>query len=106
MKYIELSTPYGDYYIIREDGCITHNHYGKEPQFSGQWKVEGIRHVIRTNDFIPLTSLFDPSVINRITWLFKNGHPQWTIEDRDHGTSRRWGNTNVHGIRGMTLVEK
>ena len=67
------------------------------------WKLLGIRHTKRTNDFISfdmLVTLLESG--ERLEWLYKTSrNPQWTVEDRDYGTRRTWGNTRSHGIAGM-----
>jgi hypothetical protein len=98
-KTLTVWTPYGDYYKVNEKGEIKSNNLD---DFSPDWKLLGIQHVKR-NDFISLEFLFRGDIPPALT--YKNGNPQWTIRDLDHGTVRVWGNTTVHGIRGITLTD-
>ena len=104
MKVLRFSTPYRPYskvYTVYPDGCITSENWRKP---SGQWKLVGIRHVRKTSLFIPLERLLtgDWSFLQDGRWRFKtSGNPQWTVEDLDHGTRRRWG----RGIHSMWFEE-
>ena len=99
-----LRTPYCDQYVVDlATGNITQDRYGIEPHFSGQWKFVAFRHVKR-NESVSLKSIQnDPTILDRITLKYKNGHPQWTVVDLDYGTTRMWGNTNVHGISSIKI---
>jgi hypothetical protein len=104
MDIIKLSTPYGDHYNIDlANGNIWQDRDEIEP--SGQWKFAGFAHVKR-NTFISLEKIQrDPALLSHIkTW--KNGNPQWTVADIDHGTSRIWGNTKHHGVLSVYLVKE
>jgi len=107
---LDIRTPHGGSYRVREDGAISRRmDDGTWLAPSGQWTLRGIRHVKRTTEFIPFARLTE----RRLATLeprFKNGKPQWTVCDRDHGTDREWGNTSHHGIAwivwtGMTEAE-
>jgi len=92
-------------YHIHENGDIQRlDLYPSHEKFqaSGQWTMQGIRHVKR-NDFIPLASLFDgvPEELNGSSLRYKNGNPQWRVQDLDYGTTRVWGD----GIADFRLIE-
>ena len=96
MKLI-IRTPYGETYFINEKGEIA---YPGNLTPSGNWKLLGLVHVKRTS-FYSLDDLLNgvfPSPL-----LYKNGNPQWTVVDLDHGTRRQWGNTKYHGVKTITL---
>ena len=98
-----ITTPRYDTYYVDENGCITRDiqYTNQSPLVrtkpSGEWKLVGVRHV-RKNIFIPLSKLTQEK-IDSIQWLYKNGNPQYTVVDLDHGTHREWGNTKYHGIK-------
>ena len=98
---ISLRTPYGDRYIIdTESGNIA-----REGQsFSNAWKFVGLSHVKR-NEIIPLKAL-TPERVRMMEFRYKNGNPQWTVRDTDHGTTREWGNTRVYGVAGMSYLDE
>jgi hypothetical protein len=59
--------------------------------FSGGWKFVSFRHVKR-NEWVSLKKIQDdPTILERIDWLYKNGRGQFTVRDVDHGTTREWG---------------
>ncbi len=101
MKKLKLLTAYGDRYIIHENGDIERTDMDHKP--SGQWKLLGIQHV-KSSRYIPLSDLWAIN-LNAFGWLYKNGHPQWTVRDLDHGTTRVWGNTVFHGIKSIWEVK-
>lgn len=98
---MQITTPHGNRYLVnRSNGNITRTDIpGFKP--SGQWRMLGIQHVKR-GEFIPL-SLLTPARVKKLTLLYKNGHPQYTVRDWDHGSVRTWGNTHYHGIRSITF---
>lgn len=100
MKLI-LSTPRGNYYQIDP---ATGNITQEGQSFSNQWKMLGIKHVSK-NLFIPLAKL-TPEFLKTLPLRYKNGNPQWTVRDLDHGTAREWGNTKYHGIAHLYYSEK
>ena len=63
---------------------------------SGNWNFLGITHVKR-NETLSLNKLQFLAETSQLTdWtkkhlLYKNGKPQWTGLDVDHGTRRTWG---------------
>jgi len=99
MSKIELTTPAGEKYIIHENGNIERGD-GMNGKGSGDWKFLGIQHVTR-KEFIPFDKM---AVMLGKSLLFKNGNPQWTVRDNDHGTVRTWGNTKYHGINTLMFV--
>jgi hypothetical protein len=105
-----LRTPHGDQYHIHENGDIQRldQHPSDQPWLnaSGQWKLLGVQHVKR-NEFIPLASLLTalPDELNGSSLRYKNGKPQWTVRDLDHGTTRVWGNTTYHGIAELRRID-
>ena len=95
---LNIQTPYGKHYTVSRAGHING---------STNWIMLGIRHTRRTSTFVPLTTLFEPGVIDATEWRFKtSGNPAWTVDDLDHGTRRTWGNTRYHGIRLCWLTEE
>jgi hypothetical protein len=89
-----IRTPYGRRYKVNAKG-----EFDNGSGFSGQWKMLGLSHVKR-NEFIPFQKL-TKEMVNNIRTTWKNGKPQWTVRDLDHGTVREWGNTAVHGVNGI-----
>jgi len=95
MVKFRIATRRGDYYDIHDNGNIQRLDIpGFKP--SGQWKFLGLHHVKR-NEFIPFESM-TPERVKGLTLLYKNGKPQYTVMDLDHGTRRIWGNTGVRAI--------
>lgn len=94
---LQIRTPHGNEYHVTEKGEITY----PDSQPSGEWLMLGIEHVKRS-EFIPLAQLTQEK-LDSIELLYKNGNPQWTVRDRDHGTVRTWGNTKYHGIKSIVL---
>lgn len=93
---LNIVTPYGDRYKVNEKGEIFYSKINP----SGQWIFRGLRHVKRTSEFIPFSSITS-QLLQEITLLYKNGKPQYTVEDLDHGTRRVWGNTAYHGVKSI-----
>lgn len=83
----------GKEYHVSKEGYISYD--GLTP--SAGWIFLGVRHVKR-NEFVALEDL-TPEKMESMTWRYKNGNPQYTVIDWDHGTMRMWGNTRYHGIR-------
>ena len=88
-----ITTKYGNQYFIDQKGQITYPGYNTP---SGKWLLLGLDHV-KKNYFIPFTDLWNKNFPEPL--LYKNGNPQWTIRDLDHGSIRVWGNTKYHGIK-------
>lgn len=97
MSKIHLRTKHGDSYIIHKNGNIERGDGQCKP--SGDWKFLGLRHVKR-NEFIPFENM---TIMLGKPLLFKNGNPQYTVVDNDHGTQRTWGNTRHHGIARLSF---
>lgn len=101
-----ITTPMYKTYYVDSDGCITYDmqYTTRSPLVrmkpSDQWKMVGVRHV-RKNIFIPLAELTAEKIAS-IEWRYKNGNPQFTVEDLDHGYRRTWGNTKHHGIKWIS----
>lgn len=95
---LTIRTPYGNQYRIYENGNI--ERMDMPGMISGQWKMLGISHVKRSH-FIPLSELLNGKI--PLEQVYKNGNPQWTVRDLDHGTTREWGNTKVHGIARIEI---
>ena len=94
---LHLLTPYGDHYKIDNGNIIRTDIEGFK--LSGNWKLLGLSHVKR-NEFIP-TNKITPEFLKDFNPKWKNGNPQWTVIDLDHGTTRKWGNTKYHGIQSL-----
>ena len=99
-RKFELRTRYGDRYYIHSNGNIERTDMKFAP--SGQWKVIGIQHV-KDSRYVPFDRLSDFLASNP-TMTYKNGNPQWTVRDFDHGSTRVWGNTKYHGISSIRVV--
>jgi hypothetical protein len=91
-----LATPYGAYYTIMDGGEIQRDDGANRA--SEQWRILGIQHVKR-REFIPFADL--ARRLPDLELRYKNGAPQWTVRDFDHGTMRVWGNTHAHGIKHL-----
>lgn len=91
---MKFNTNTGEYYSVDSNGCITR---GDRPGMvaSGQWRFLGLQHVKR-NEFIPLADI--ASRLPDLTLRYKNGKPQYTVRDFDHGTVRQWGNRGIASI--------
>lgn len=90
MKKIIITTPYGNKYEIDAEGRING---------SDNWRLKGIEHV-KKSWFIPIKDLTEKR-LKELPLLYKNGNPQFTVRDLDHGTTRVWGNTKYHGIKSI-----
>lgn len=88
---MKIYTPTGKVYAIDAQGNING---------STDWKLLGIEHVKR-NEFIPFNKIAE--TLPTLELKFKNGKPQYTGRDSDHGTTRTWGNTQYHGISGIAI---
>lgn len=104
-----IRTKYGDQHHVLDTGDIVRlDQPGFKP--SGQWKMLGIKHV-RRNEVMTLSQVrraYGPSEVMpeaKPALLFKNGNPQWTMVDLDHGTKRVWGNTKYHGIADIRRID-
>ena len=102
MANLIIITPYGERYRIEPNGNIRRRVIGRWTPASGKWKMLGVEHVKR-RQFFPL-SLLTPDLVRHLE-TYKNGHPQWTVRDLDHGTTRTWGNTKFHGIKRIYYGE-
>ena len=97
---LEIITPYGNRYLIHANGDIERTDIpGFKP--SGQWRLIALSHVKR-REIVSLASLLSGHVPAPL--LYKNGRPQWTVRDFDHGTIREWGNTRYHGVQSCRVV--
>ena len=95
-----IYTPYGDVYKVNDKDEIAK----RDSDFSGKWLFLGLSHVKR-NEFIP-TGRITRELLKSLELTYKNGNPQWTVRDLDHGTTGEWGNTRVHGVKGMYFADK
>jgi hypothetical protein len=96
-----LSTPYGNHYHVTTSGNIIRL---DQPDFvpSGQWSFLGLQHVKRS-EFIPFADVVRMVANGTLPALsYKNGNPQFTVRDFDHGSVRVWGNTKYHGVRSLS----
>ena len=98
--HLIIHTPYGDKYRVNNKGEMTQY---KNDEFSGGWKLQAIvdsqfgRTALDFYD-IDVKSLKD---LKDRGLLYKNKNPKYTVRDLDHGTTRVWGNTKVHGIDSL-----
>lgn len=98
---LRFSTPHGDYFDVTTSGNIVRL---DQPDFvpSGQWRFLGLQHVQRSL-FIPFAEVVRMLADGTLPNLaFKNGKPQFTVRDFDHGSVRVWGNTRHHGVRSVS----
>jgi len=95
-----LTTPYGAVYYIHDNGNIERDDMPGKP--SGQWTMLGLKHVA-LQQFIPFKDL--EAKLPELTLKYKNGKPQYTVRDLDHGTMREWGNTKYHGVASISLLK-
>ena len=93
---LNIITPYGNHYKVNDAGSIIRTDI-KNFEPSGKWKLLGLSHVKR-NYFIPFKEI-TRELLNGFNPCWKNGNPQFTVRDLDHGTTREWGNTKYHGIK-------
>lgn len=91
----EIYTPFGAHYLINGKGEISTNGL----PFSGNWKIKGIESV-KSNFFISFKDITKER-IHSMELKYKNGNPKYTVRDLDHGTTRTWGNTKMHGIASI-----
>ena len=89
---LNIQTPSGKRYHVNYKREIYK--VGDTP--SGGWLLLGFSHVKRS-DVIPF-KFITPELLKGFIFCWKNGNPQWTVQDLDHGTVRQWGNTKYHGI--------
>jgi hypothetical protein len=102
MQKLFIRTPYGNEFYINDRGEISQvdKETGLLREPSGQWIFLGLQHV-RKREFIPFAALrenFREGMRQASPLKFKNGSPQYTVRDLDHGTIREWGNTKYHGV--------
>jgi len=93
-QMLHFGTPYGDYYYVTKEGYIV-RHPNDTP--STKWVFLGLSHVKRRHH-IPRVAL-TPEFLKTFNPCWKNGKPQWTVMDLDHGTRGEWGNTSAHGVK-------
>jgi hypothetical protein len=95
MLYIRTQSG-AQYHVNEKAEIIRLDMPGFQP--SGQWLMRGLRHVKKTSLRIPFNEItrerlkeMDPTLYATGQFLYKNGKPQWTVDDYDHGTLRTWG---------------
>ena len=94
-KVLNFSTPAGACYKVDANGCIISKDTPGMP--SGSWIFLGLTHVSK-NVVIPFNKITE-KFLEDFNPCWKNGNPQYTVLDLDHGTTRMWGNTKYHGVR-------
>jgi hypothetical protein len=94
---LHILTPNGKHYKVDKDYNIIRTDI-KGFKASGQWKLLGIASV-RSMRMVVLAGEIRSWLKRKPSLLYKNGHPQYTIVDYDHGTNRVWGNTVYNGIQ-------
>lgn len=90
---LRISTPYGNTYTVSKEGYING---------STKWIFKGLQHV-KKSWFIPFEKI-TPELLDKLNLTYKNGNPQFTVKDVDHGTTRTWGNTKHHGIKHISFI--
>lgn len=100
---LEITTPYGNHYRIHPNGDIQRTDGGHTP--SGEWKMLGIIPVRNRSlrGMIPLEQI-TPELLADMPLQYGNGRPIYTVVDKDHGTTRIWGNARYHGIKSMEFA--
>lgn len=88
MSLFTISTQNGKRYAIHSNGRIQRLDMPFTP--SDSWRLLGIEHVKR-REFIPFDRI-SPEMVASLQLAYKNGKPQYTVRDLDHGTVRIWGN--------------
>jgi len=97
VKFV-IYTPYGNTYFVNHEGLITTKQCNF--MFSGSWKFVGLVSV-KSNYRITFADL---SKETKPDLLYKNGNPKYTVRDLDHGTTREWGNSQVHGVNNILFL--
>lgn len=97
-----IVTPNNDRYTVTLKGEIIRM---DQPDFkpSGQWLFLGLEHVKR-REFIPASAI-TPELLRELDLAYKNGNPQYTVRDFDHGSVRVWGNTQYHGVKSLYCLQ-
>jgi hypothetical protein len=98
-----ICTKYGDQYHVNDKGEIIRLDQ-KDFKPSGSWLLLGLRHTTCTQSFVPFDKI-KHWLTSKPELLFKNGNPQWAIEDLDYGIRRTWGNTEYHGIASICFID-
>ena len=100
---LHLTTPYGKQYRIHEEGKIERLDMPFTPTMN--WRLLGIVLVTQAwpGYMIPLADI-TPDWLKATELLYRNGNPRYTVVDLDHGTTRIWGNTKVHGIKTLQII--
>lgn len=99
MRKLSFTTAYGAKYFVHENGEIERTDQAFQPTM--QWRLLGLQHVQR-REFIDVSKLLAGEFPEQLT--YKNGNPQWTVRDWDHGAPRTWGDTKHHGIKTIVQV--
>jgi hypothetical protein len=88
MKHLIILTESYKRYRVNENFEITQY---ENKDFSGGWLFQGIQSV-RSYYLNPLPNEFiAEDNIKELPLTYKNGKPKYTVIDRDHGTTRAWG---------------
>lgn len=94
-----ITKPTGDKYETDAKGNFIRSPNGLHRR-QGDWVMLGLDHVKRC-EFVPFIQI--PERLPTLDLLYKNGNPQWTVRDLDHGSTRVWGNTSYHGVKNITI---
>lgn len=93
----EISTPYGDRYLIHDNGDIECTDIpGFKP--SEEWQMVALVSAVSNRRIYIAFDCLSDFLATTPDWLFKNGKPRYTVRDFDHGTIGEWGNTTHHGV--------
>ena len=97
-KMLHIRTPAGKVYVVSAKGELA----AVGVPYSGDWLFLGLKHV-RHNRVIHINELTEDFIdeVFRFHLKYKNGNPQYTIIDNDHGTVRVWGNTKYNGVSSL-----
>lgn len=96
---LHILTPYNDHYKVDSKYNIIRTDI-KGFKASNQWKLVGIADVKSMKLVVPVEKIQSWLKLKK-PFLYKNGHPKYTIVDYDHGSIRVWGNTVHHGIKSI-----
>lgn len=103
---LEITTPYGDRYIVHENSHIERTDI-EGFCASENWRFLGLSHAHPFNrEFVSFRSVIEALRKNPAMFAtYKNGNPRYTVRDFDYGTIREWGNTKHHGVKTIRLID-
>jgi hypothetical protein len=102
MKEIVIGTPYGNAYVLDEQGRVLEysnglNKRNATEEQKNTWIITGA-WFYKSFGRMGFLSFAELLKLQSDTLVLKNGKPKYGLRDIDHGTSRIHGNKDVHGI--------